>query len=433
MIRLFTLILTAAVAALPAFAQSAADAALDPEGARDSRSRHHPRYARRHQSRQLHAGEELHAAARDAGEPAEDGRRRSRCRVLHRLRGPGSVDARRLRRRLQAGGGEVRRGASPHEGNRARADRTGADRRRRAAHREVGQEGGVDRHRERVSARHRHQAGEGVLRSRRPLHFPRAQRPQPVRRFQHRRARRQVAAQRPQRARQAGDCRSEQVGADDRSLASLEGREHAGAGVVESAGDCLALGGARARRSFAQHGRRAAAGVEEERRRHSDGGVCELRQDQQAGFARAGGGDCRAAQGVRPARGRAGRRSRHRRRPGRRRDESPDAGAARAVHRADGGDRQEHAGRSARHRRRVRQSHRLPREEDRPRSRRHLVGLRRRRRRDGLERRRRNLQRDAGAGAARLHRGTDRQDLERQPAARDGRGRQGREADSGRQ
>ena len=201
---------------------------------------------------------------------------------------------------------------------------------------------------------------------------------------------------------------AEQVGADDRSLASIEGREHAGARVVEGAGDRLALGGAGARRSFAQHGRRAAAGVEEERRRDSDGGVCELRQDQQAGLARAGGRDCRAAQGVRPAGGRAGRRSRHRRRPGRRRDESPDAGAARAVHRAHGGDRQEHARRSARHRGRLRQSHRLPREEDRPRSRRHLVGLRWRRRRHGLERRRRNLQRDAGAGAARLHRGADR-------------------------
>ncbi len=45
------------------------------------------------------------------------------------------------------------------------------------AHREVGQEGGADRHRERLSAWHRHQAGEGVPRSRRPLHFARAQRP----------------------------------------------------------------------------------------------------------------------------------------------------------------------------------------------------------------------------------------------------------------
>ena len=208
---------------------------------------------------ELHAPEELHAAARHAGQPAEDDRRRPRRRVLHRLRRPGTADAGGLRQRLQAGGRQVRRGASPDQGDRARADRAGADRGRRAADREVGQEGRADRHRERVFARHRHQARQGVLRSRRPLHVARAQRPQPVRRLEHRRARRQVAAQRPQRARQAGDRRDEQVGDHGRSLASVEGGQHAGAGALEGAGDRVALGGARARRSQPQHGRRAAA------------------------------------------------------------------------------------------------------------------------------------------------------------------------------
>ena len=222
-----------------------------PEGARHSRSRDRARHARRHQPGELHAAEELHAAPRHAGQPAEDEGRRPRRLVLHRLRRAGAADARRLRQRLQAGGREVRRGASPDEGDRARTDRARADRGRRAAHREVGKEGRADRHRERVFARHRHQARQGVLRSRRPLHVARAQRPQPVRRLQHRRARRQVAAQRPQRDGQAGDRRDEQVGDHGRSLASVEGGEHAGAGAVEGAGDRVALGGARARRSSA--------------------------------------------------------------------------------------------------------------------------------------------------------------------------------------
>ncbi len=52
----------------------------------------------------------------------------------------------------------------------------------------------------------------------------------------------------------------------------------------------------------------------------------------------------------------------------------------------------------------------------------HLVGLRRRRRRGRMERRRRDLQRHARTRPARLHGGADRQAVERQPAARDGRG-----------
>ncbi len=246
----------------------------DSKSARHSRSRHHARHARRHQSRKLYAPEELHAAARYAGQPSQDGRRRPRRRVLHRLRGPGPADAGRLRQRLQAGGRQVRRRASPDQGDCARADRARAHRGGCAADCEVGKEGRADRHRERLFARHRHQARQGVSRSRRPLHVAGAQRPQPVRRLEHRRARRQVAAQRPQRHRQAGDCRDEQVGDHGRPVASVEGRQPAGAGAVEGAGDRVALRGPRACRSQPQHGRRAAGSAEEERRRDSDGGVC---------------------------------------------------------------------------------------------------------------------------------------------------------------
>src|SRR5205814_355603 len=65
---------------------------------------------------------------------------------------------------------------------------------------------------------------------------------------------------------------------------------------------------------------------------------------------------------------------------------------------------------------------RLRGEADGHRPRRHRVGLRRRRRRGGVEQRGRDVQRDARARAARLHRGTDRQDLERQSAPRVERG-----------
>ena len=52
-------------------------------------------------------------------------------------------------------------------------------------------------------------AHQGVPRPRRTLHVARAQRAQPVRRLEHRRTRRQVAAQRPERPRQAGHRRDE--------------------------------------------------------------------------------------------------------------------------------------------------------------------------------------------------------------------------------
>ena len=118
--------------------------------------------------------------------------------------GQGDAHAGRLRRCLQAGDREVRGDPPPDQGDRARQDRAGADRRRR------------DADRRRRARRSRSSASrtpirigtdlephQGVLRSRRPLHVAGAQRPQPVLRLEHRRARRQVAAQRPQRARQA--------------------------------------------------------------------------------------------------------------------------------------------------------------------------------------------------------------------------------------
>ena len=89
--------------------------------------------------------------------------------------------------------------------------------------------------------------------------------------------------------------------------------------------------------------------------------------------------------------------------------------------RAAGRDRQAVPTAAARERQGLRRSHRLHHQEDRHRSRRHLVGLRRRWRDRRLERRERNLQRHARARPPRLHRGSDRQDLERQSAASHGR------------
>ena len=72
-----------------------------------------------------------------------------------------------------------------------------------------------------------------------------------------------------------------------------------------------------------------------------------------------------------------------------------------------------------------RRSHRLHRQEDRHRPRRHLVRLRRRRRYRRLGRCERDVQRHARTGAPRLQRSADREDLERQSAARHGPGREG--------
>ncbi|MFN7984740.1 MAG: membrane dipeptidase [Vicinamibacterales bacterium] len=79
-----------------------------------------------------------------------------------------------------------------------------------------------------------------------------------------------------------------------------------------------------------------------------------------------------------------------------------------------------HAGRSACDGQGLRQPHRLRREVDRHRPRRHFVRLRRWWRAVRLARCQRDVQRHARTRAARLHRGRDRQDLERQPASRDG-------------
>ena len=84
--------------------------------------------------------------------------------------GQGDADAGRLRCGLSSGDREVRRHPPAHRADRAERDRAGADAGRRAADRQEREEGGDDRRRERLSDRHRHQAREGVLRSRRPLH-----------------------------------------------------------------------------------------------------------------------------------------------------------------------------------------------------------------------------------------------------------------------
>ena len=78
----------------------------------------------------------------------------------------------------------------------------------------------------------------------------------------------------------------------------------------------------------------------------------------------------------------------------------------------------------------LRRSHRLRGQAHRHRPRRHLVGLRRWRRCRRLEQRGRGVQRHARARASRLHRGTNRQDLEWQLAARVARDGTDREEDS---
>ncbi len=95
---------------------------------------------------------------------------------------------------------------------------------RRGPHLEERQEGGGDRHRERLSDRHRRQPRQGVLAARRTLHVAGAQRPQSARGFQHRRGRQQVVVGRAVAARPPGDSGDEQVGHHGRRLAPVEGR-----------------------------------------------------------------------------------------------------------------------------------------------------------------------------------------------------------------
>ena len=93
---------------------------------------------------------------------------------------------------------------------------------------------------------------------------------------------------------------------DDAGAADLQGADHR-----------LALGGPRVVQPQPEPGRRAAARVEEERRRGADRGVRDLRQER--GHARAARRTGRPAQGVRPAAGHAPRRPGRTRRPGPRR------------------------------------------------------------------------------------------------------------------
>ena len=106
--------------------------------------------------------------------------------------GQGALTPGRLRPRLPAGGREVRRDPPSGRGDRAETDRTGPDRRRRAA----GWPRRAGRSRRSASRTPIRSAptspGQGVPRPRRPLHVAGPQRPQPVRRLQHRRAHRHV-------------------------------------------------------------------------------------------------------------------------------------------------------------------------------------------------------------------------------------------------
>ena len=218
--------------------------------------------------------------------------------------GQGPLTPGRLRQGLRPGGGEVRRRAPAHQGDRAGPHRPGAHRRRRAADRRLGPQGGGDRHRERLPGGHQPGPHQGVPRPRRPLHVARPQRPQPVRRLEHRRARRQVAAQRAERAGQAGHRRDEPLGPDGRRLAPVEAGQPAGDRAVEGAGHRVALGGAGAGQPQPQPRRRAAAGDQEERRRGADGGVRRLREDQAArltGARRGAGQGARRHAAGRPA------------------------------------------------------------------------------------------------------------------------------------
>ena len=190
--------------------------------------------------------------------------------------------------------------------------------------------------------------------------------------------------------------------------------------LLEGADHRVAFGGARARQSQPQHGRRAAARVEEERRRDSDGRVCRLREDRPSRTHPSARRRCRrcarSSDCLSRARAAVVLAARRRRRAAAAAVAAVAAEAALAAlspeKRAEYDTRlaeidKQAARRSARDRAGLRQSHRLRREADRHRSRRHLVGLRRRRRRRRLERRERDVQRHAGARAPRLHRAAD--------------------------
>ena len=128
----------------------------------DPRPGHHPRHARRHQHRQLHRRTQLHDGPAHPGHAPEDGGGRARRGLVRRLHLPGSAQRGGIRDGLRERGRQVRRDPPARERVRARADRAGADLRRRAADRGFGEDGRDDRRGERLSARHRHRARRGV-------------------------------------------------------------------------------------------------------------------------------------------------------------------------------------------------------------------------------------------------------------------------------
>ncbi len=176
-------------------------------------------------------------------------------------------------------------------------DRPGADGRRRADDRGVGRKVAL------IGVENAYPIGTDLSRIKEfhdrggALPVAGAQRAQPVRRLEHRRARRQVAAQRPERPRQAGHRRDEPRRLHDRPVASVEAVQPAGHRAVEGAGDRVALLGAGRRQPQPQPRRRAADGDQEERRRGADGGLRRLREDQAARLTRARRGAGRGPQG----------------------------------------------------------------------------------------------------------------------------------------
>ena len=179
--------------------------------ARDSRSRHHARYAQRHRSQTFTpaCNYTMRLTTQVNLPKMKEGGLDVSFFIVYVGQGPTSPtrSTGRIRERLPCRDCQVRRRPSADRADRAGRDRARADIRGRDPHREERQESGGDRHRERLSHRHRSQAGQGVLRPRRPLHVARAQRPQPAGRFAHRRSGQRVEVGRPVAARPRGPCR----------------------------------------------------------------------------------------------------------------------------------------------------------------------------------------------------------------------------------
>ena len=171
------------------------------------RPRADARHAHRHTAR-LRDGRDGPADGGPASQPDEDGRRRARRRLLHRVRRANSPHGRRLRARGGRRADEVRRDPPHGRAALSRAHRDRVLRGRRSAHRSGGQARRRDRHRERLLARPESRDARPLLRARRALRRARARRRQRPRAFRaaERGARRSRGrGGRRQRARRRGD------------------------------------------------------------------------------------------------------------------------------------------------------------------------------------------------------------------------------------